>query len=713
MRITRLVVPAVSVLATLAALQLYGVRDVAAVSTRSFTTATYREFDEGETERALITSLGEVLPGQATERVDLETSAAWCAVRGSDGTVYAGSIADGTIYAVNGDKKRVVATLDKDTPWIGALALDGGTLYAGTLGSATIWKVDSKGGKPSALVKLDGADHIWALAFDASGKTLYAGTGPDGKLFAVDLAAGKAKVIWESGEKHLLAVTRAGDGALWIGTAEEAILYRFDPKTSQARAMADFAGSELKAVVEVNGAFIVVSNEFDQKVAAPPAPPPAKGPKGTPAKPPEAGAAPGADKPDPAKPAERKGKGGVFRVEPDGRVEQLHALPDSYFTSLAATADGTIYAGAGTQGRVYQIRPDRTVVTLFDVAERQVNAIMAWDAGIAFVTGDGGATYFSAGPAKDAAYTSKVFDAGFPARWGNLRFRGDGVTVSTRSGNTAKPSKGWSAWEALGPRSTQGNTNVGAVKSPGARYVQYKVTLDAAGKATSVLRDVTVYYLPQNQRPRVTDITVGDDPAAAAKKPPVTTATGPSKPRSPIVKLKWKVENPDEDELVYDLSYRPEGEVEWRDLPTGSDPLIKTEFDWNTEALPDGYYRLRVSASDSRANPPNVAMEHSYVSTPFLVDNQKPQVQNLTVKLPAVSGLGQDSFSRIDEIAWSLDGGEWTMVYPTDGIFDSIAESFSLKLPKDLAAGAHTLSIRVADEADNIGSASTTFRVGK
>jgi hypothetical protein len=333
---------------------------------------------------------------------------------------------------------------------------------------------------------------------------------------------------------------------------------------------------------------------------------------------------------------------------------------------------------------------------------------MAWDGGIAFVTGDGGAAYFSAGPAKDAAYTSKVFDAGFPARWGNLRYRGEGISVQTRSGNTAKPGKGWSAWEGIGTRSTQGNTSVGAVKSAGARYVQYKVTLDPSQK--SVLRDVTLYYLPQNQRPRVTDITVGED---QSKKPAVTTASGPSKPRSPIVKLKWKVENPDEDELVYKLAYRPEGDVEWRDLPTGSDPLTKTEFDWNTEALTDGYYRLRVTASDSRANPPDVAMDHSFVSTPFLVDNQKPQVQNLTVKFPAVSGMAQDSFSRIDEISWSLDGGEWLIAYPNDGIFDNTAEAFSLKLAKDLSAGAHTLSIRVADEADNIGSASTTFRVGK
>ena len=30
------------------------------------------------------------------------------------------------------------------------------------------------------------------------------------------------------------------------------------------------------------------------------------------------------------------------------------------------------------------------------------------------------------------------------------------------------------------------------------------------------------------------------------------------------------------------------------------DPNTKTDFDWNTESLPDGLYRLRVTATDAR-----------------------------------------------------------------------------------------------------------------
>jgi hypothetical protein len=541
---------------------------------------------------------------------------------------------------------------------------------------------------------------------------LWAATGgPTGKLFAIELPGGKARVAWEAGDKHLLALTRAADGGLWLGTSEEAILYRFDPRTGAARAMADFAGTEVKAIVDAGSAVVVASNEFDQKTGAAPSPPPAKGPKGTAAKPPEAGTAPGADKAAPGadgppRGEARKGKGALFRVDAEGRVEQLHALADSYFTSLAVAADGSIVAGAGGQGRVYQVRNDRSVVTAFDVGERQVNAVWAGKDGIGFATGDAAAVYESTGPARDARFTSKVFDAQVPSRWGNLRLRGAGIAVETRSGNTAKPGKGWSEWEKLAsPAKGASDATVGKVASPTGRYLQWRAAF--AGQAAT-LREVTVYYLPQNQRARVTEVTVGEPDA---KKAPVTLAAGVTKPRSPIVKIKWKADNGDDDELVYRLELRADDESEWRELPTGPEPLTATSFDWNTELLPDGYYRLRVTASDRRGNPREQTLESSLVSTPFLIDNQKPTVQGLEVRYPSVAARAVDSFSRIDEIAYQLDGEEWIMAYPSDGIFDGLTEAFSVKLPAGLKPGPHTLAVRVADEADNIGAASVVFRV--
>jgi hypothetical protein len=689
-----------------------GALDARAVSTRAWTTDDYKELSEGEGDNARVSSDGVVLPGAATRRVELEAEAVWTAVRAPDGTVYTGSVDDGAIYAVSGGGKRKLASLDKESPWIGALALGpDGTLYAGTLGSGTVVAIEPRTGKTTRLGKLEGASHVWSLAVD--GKTLWAGTGPDGKLFAIDLPSGRARVAWESSDKHLLAMARATDGTLWLGTSEEAVLFRFDPKDGAARAIADFAGTEIKAIgVLPDGAVVVASNEFEVKTGTTPGPAPQKGPRGTAAKPPEAGSAPGTDKPaagaeGPPRGDVRKGKGALFRVEADGRVEQLHALADTYFTSVAVDAAGEIYAGAGALGRVYQVRPDRSIVTAFDVDERQVTAVLAGKDGLAFATGDAAAVYVAAGaPGKQASFTSKVFDAAVPSRWGNLRYRGAGISIETRSGNTAKPGKGWSGWQALAaPAKGGSDASVGRVASPTGRYLQWRASF--AG-ANSALREVTVYYLPQNQRARIVSLDVGDPDA---KRPPVTLAQGASKPRSPIVKVKWKADNGDDDELVYRLELRADDDVEWRELWTGTEPLTATTFDWNTEALPDGYYRLRVTASDGRANPTELALESALVSSPFLIDNLKPEVQALEVRGAAASGRAVDTFSRIDEIAYQIDGGDWIMAFPQDGIFDGLTETFTIKLPPGLKPGQHLLAVRVADEADNIGAASVVFRV--
>jgi hypothetical protein len=684
--------------------------DAAAVTTRSFNVASYKEFDEGDAEGVLVSSEGEVTPGRAKQRLAIESDAVWTATRAPDGTVYAGGLDKGQIWAISGGKVRLLASLEKETPWIGSLLVVGDTLYVGTVATGSVHALDVKSGKLSLVAKLD-TDHVWALA-PGDGKTIYAATGAAGKLFQIDVASKKATLVWDADEPHLLSMARAADGALWLGSAEEAILYRFDPRTKQARAVADFAGSEVKALAVSSGGVIAAVNDFDTGTGTPPA---GKKPvaRGQAAKPAEAGT-PGTEKGTAAetapRPGERKGKGAVWRIETDGRVEQLHATSEGYFQALAAVpGSDDVFASTGTGGKLYQIRRDRSVLTVFDVEERQVNAIMAWEGGLAFATGDSAALYTGQGAAKDAKWVSKVLDAGFPARWGNLRFRGEGgLTVETRSGNTAKPDAGWSAWQKLGATSKGGgDAQVGAVGSPGGRYLQVRVGL-ATGSA---LRQVTGYYLPQNQRARLTDVSAESD----AGKAPVTTASGAAKARSPMLKLKWKVENSDGDDLAYGLEIRPEGEPVWRPVPMGpaGEPFTKLEYEWNTESVPDGIYRARVTVHDGRANPAEHSLSHQLISPPFLVDNGRPLVADLTVKYPSATGRATDSFSRIDEIAWSLDGGDWQIAYPKDGIFDDVSESFSVRLPDGLAPGLHTLAVRVADEADNIGAASVTFKVGK
>jgi hypothetical protein len=219
---------------------------------------------------------------------------------------------------------------------------------------------------------------------------------------------------------------------------------------------------------------------------------------------------------------------------------------------------------------------------------------------------------------------------------------------------------------------------------------------------------VMLYHLPQNRPTRITDVTVEGNTISRNRLE--TMKSGAGKPRSPVLTVKWQVQNDDGDETVYNLAVRREGEVHWRPLPTGDDPLTKTQFSWNTETFPDGHYRLRVTASDRRSNSADRALEHHFTTPLFLIDNERPRIDAVTVRFPIVTARATDSMSAIAEMAYSINDGEWQVGSTRDGLFDDLTEMLEIRLPDDLSSGMHTLAIRVADEAGNIASTTVTFR---
>jgi hypothetical protein len=313
-------------------------------------------------------------------------------------------------------------------------------------------------------------------------------------------------------------------------------------------------------------------------------------------------------------------------------------------------------------------------------------------------TGDVGGVYrVRPAAAGEASYLSKVFDAEVPARWGHLRWSGSkDLVFETRSGNTSKPDKSWTDWRKLNGPTHAGAEGEGTIGSAGSRYLQYRLALPGKG---SLLRETTVYYLPQNQRARITDVSLDSG------------ASGGGRAHTTVLKLRWKVENPDSDDLIYRLWFRQENESVWRPLG-GPDPLTKTEYDWNTESVPDGRYVVRVWSSDERVTPHDRALDFSYDSPPFLVDNTKPEVADLQAKAPTISGKVRDDASTITQVEYSIDGNDWRPAAPTDGLLDQRAETFSLKLPA-MSAGPHVVTVRAFDAADNIGSARVTFTINK
>ncbi len=672
-------------------------------TTRSFRQTTARDFEEGDATASMILPTGEIVPGMKAGRIAVDAAFVWCTATSPDGrTVYFGTGDQGRIFALDaqapGGKEgapRRVAELD--AAWVSSLVVrPDGTLLAGTTPGGRIFTVDPKTGAARPFAKV-GAEHVWALVHDAKSGVTYAGSGGDGKVFAID-AKGTVRRHWDSGDKQIVSLHAQGDGTLLAGSSDQGILYRVHGD-GRAEALHDFEADEVRAITASGRSTYLAVNAFDRagEGGGGPVgggPPPAKGTRitlGGTASPASVGSLP--------RPGQVKSRSAVYRLDEDGSVEQVFALADGYLTALLAEPNGTVLAASGTQGKIYRLFPDRSFALVADLSERQALTLVRSAEGFLVGTGDIGGIYrVRASAPGEAVYLSKVFDAESFARWGQLRWTGSpDLSFATRSGNTAKPDKTWTDWRKLEGANVAGGEGEGKIGSPRARYVQFRAQLPSR---SSSLKETTLYYLPQNQRPRVTEVTLaeGSGPAPAPRA------------HSPVLKLRFRVDNPDGDELIYRVAARQENENVWRPLG-GPEPLTKPELDWNTESVPDGKYVVRVWTSDERTTSADRALDATFVSPPFLVDNTKPEVTGLVARGGIVQGRVQDAASPVSQIEVSIDGGDWRPVSPADGVLDQRNESFSLRLSSALPRGLHVVTVRAFDAAENVGSARVQVEV--
>ncbi len=685
-----------------------------AVVTATWSVETYQQFDAGDATSAFITSAGEIRPGWDTKRTALEGDAVWSALKLNDGSVLLGSDVGGAIYKLAGDSSRRVVAVPGAIAIVALAQTSDGAVWAGAMPGNKLWRIDVATGKATPGPALKNVETIWSLA--AAGNTVYAGTGPSGKVFSI--TNGSAKEIFDTDDKRVTAMTVTNDGAVWFGTSERALVFRFDPKDGKTRAMADFAGNEVSAIAPYRDGVVVAANDLAEtppttgktpaQVEAVEKPTAAKGQV---VKAPELGSKPGADKDPPAvadlgRKGAKKGKGALFRVGTDGRLDQLHALTQTYFTSLAVSADGAIYAGAADKGRIYMVDADQAVATAFDVDERAVSQLWFDHNLLGFATDDAAAAYRATGRASQAKYVSDVLDAKAVSRYGKLTWVGNGkLKIETRSGNTAKPGVGWSEWQVPSQiGKVGGGAEGGRIASPAGRYLQFRVALEDEGAR---VRRVMSYYVPQNTATTVQEVTV----ELATKESLPTLKDSAAKPRSPVLRVKWKVDNADGDDTTYTLEARRDGEANWRPVSTGKTPLTATQWEWNTETYPDGWYKVRVTSSDAAANSPDRALTSTMSSTMFAIDNTRPMIENLTISYPKATARAVDAISTIAEMAFSVDDGPWQLGASADGLFDDSTEDLRIEVPTGLSRGTHTLAIRVADSAGNVGSTSSTFIV--
>ncbi len=654
-----------------------------AVSTRVFEIDDAAAFSAGELSQATVSSEGRVTAGAELRRLALpdDVGVVWSWARRADGQLFLGTGPNGKIFRQEDDRLELFAETGEMV--VTSLAFgDGGVLYAGTLPEGRILAIEP-GGAVRVLVQPPQAEHVWALAWDARRRVLFAATGPEGQVFAV-APDGTADLWWDAPAAHVMSLALAADGTLYAGTSDDALVVRLDGP-GRAEVVFDFPGNEITALDARDGVLAVAANEFAD-------PPAVSGGAGTAIK--HSASASRTARP-------RPGKGRVWRVGVDGRVERVWSQEEGHVTSVQLAADGTLFASLGAEGRIVRVAPDRTFSVWIDVDERQVLAMDLRSDAPFFATGDGAAFYrVVPGRPRSAVWQSRVLDAEFASRWGQLTWRGSGrVEFQTRAGGTERPDATWSAWSSS-------LTEPGPIRSPGARFLQIRALL--GDDPTASVRSVSAYYLPRNQRPVVTEVGLkarplrrGTTPAAAgvAASEAAGEREGPGAP-SPMLGLTWKVDNPDADRLRYRLRFREEGQTSWRDVLREHETLTATEYVWNTSSVPDGFYVFEVEASDELSNPAALSLRSQFSSEPLLVDNHAPILSELRAQDGRVTGRALDALGPIARMEFAVDGGEWNVLFPIDDLLDTRDERFEVDVSGE-PSGLHVVAVRATDAGGN------------
>ena len=652
------------------------------VWTTDGTDSLLQQLDHIEFENVSIQRQGTVTLAPALVAKALDDAAAvWQTATDRNGNVYVATGNQGRLYRI-GRTGKPEKVFDSGTGEILALTSDvSGTVYFGTTPDAKVYRI-RPGGKPELFCST-GESYIFSLlAAPPSTSTststfIFAATGEHGKLMRVT-PEGKTTEVFTAQQAHLTTLTWLVPGKeLLVGTSPDGIVYRLSFTTGAARpdvsVLYDTPLNEVKAVAtDAAGRVYIGANagdDTDDSVHA------------------------GVYMVD------RFGVRRWFWPAPDSMVFGLAFVPFSASTSTS-TSSGSLLVATGNKGMVYELDTLGRMSIRYRIKETQALCLTPLRSGLRLGTGNPGKLYEAGSTYADSGFiTSATHDCANPALFGTLSFRasvpaGTGLVFETRSGNSEKPDSTWSQWSPATPRIT----------SPSRRYIQWRCRFRTSfPNLTPELRRVDVYYNAANLAPVIKKLDIAQPSLDDAKK-------GVNKPSRQVT---WEATDPDSDSLSFQLFFRGETETSWQQV--GRD-VTDSRFDLDTRSLPDGWYELKLVASDEPSEPAGAALTTEKMSRPFLVDNTAPTVTGLKTGTPApktglcrVSFSAQDALSPIAAARVSVNAGDWLTLEPEDHVFDSSAETFSAEVK--LTSGENVVSVWVADAQGNVAAARTMARL--
>lgn len=619
--------------------------------------------DQIEWENVLLPATGNIRLAPAVSLVcSLDEDAIWqLALSPRSNSFYLGTGRDARLYRYSPGKKPFSVFSGEKGELLAVTVRSDGTVFFGTTPEGKVYSL-SEGGTGKAewgrqkvkTLFTTGETYVFSLLLAPDGSVLCA-TGPNGKLFRIT-PDGKGEVLFTAPQAHLVSLFWLEPGKeLLVGTSPAGIVYRLRfsawGEKPDVAVLYDTPQNEVRA--------IVVGNDRRLYFAANP------------------------DDDDTSTPA-------VYCLDRDGFLRWQWSCPESTIFNLA-WLENRLVVLTGSAGMVYALdtlgKP--AILSRLDAAYAVAATFRAKE--LCLATANPARVYLMRGSYSDSGFvTSPVFDCNNPARFGRIDIKakvpsGTGLLIDTRSGNSAIPDSTWSNWREVKDKIT----------SPPARFIQWRARLYTnSANSTPELQRVDLYYSSVNRPPVISRLEISTPLETDARK-------GTSQPKRQVT---WEATDPDGDSLLFKLFIKPEGEQyspgrsAWQEL---GKEIAENRYELDTHTIPDGWYVLRLVASDQPDRPEKTALFSEYISPPFLIDNTPPVISQLKVTGKRATWTVTDNLSPVIACRISVNAGQWNAVEPEDGVFDAKEEIFSCGIEL-VSAGHNTIAIWATDAFGNV-----------
>jgi hypothetical protein len=677
--------------------------------------ATFSAFNDwlgSETRGVRIAADGRLRLAPNLRRVgQLPEGVIWSAVADGTGGAYLSAGTEGRLFHYTGGLMKPLGQVKGGIVF--ALARLGQDLVVAPTGEGKLFRVTPAGDvRPFADID---ARIVWALAVE--GEAVLAAGGAEKGAVLVQAREGSSRRLAElADETAFTALAPDGQGGWYLGSHGRGLVLRYNRQGDRLETLMDTGFEEVRALAAADGQlYIGADNGLTPKFST-------------------------------GQLERREGylladtpattRSAVIRLDRDRVPETLWQSAQSQVYALAPWK-GQLLVGTGNRSRLFSIpfgkaQDSEPFAVVQELGTAQATAFLP-SGGDLLVVGSNPAELhlLSEAQATEGTLESKILKGEPIADWGRAYLEADtptgtNVELQFRTGSTETPDATWSPWT---PPLRSGERPA----LPPARFAQFRLRLSSTrGGATPIVETVSVYWAKRNLAPvwegvdlmppglvitrtaPPEDIGLERIPLQTQKLIPAIGFMGAEKRtfRRGSQSCVFRVNDPNGDALQFTIRLLPD-----RGAPILLEKAWKERFfSFDTLPVPDGRYRLEVTASDAPSVPFNAVLTSTWRTAPFVINHTPPAISELSAVVEGdgvrVRFLARDGASILKEAALSADGDRWLEIAPEDHVFDQKEERFDVFVPRDAIRGDRVL-VRVADQHNNEQTATVAIGTAK